>query len=412
MTEYEADELFESLMALPGTREKNKRNNNSYLRRVTYPGWTTELGHRPAAQYKTASYDTAPDFIKTLADKLTAYAGKEIRYLSVIGYENEKDHMNWHQHKEDKRPVHCEDMTVWVVSLGEVRTVGIRPVGSKDKSKYEYLRPKHGSLYILPSGYNNTHEHAVLDDEFPCGLRISINCKHIPPQTPPPSVGKPAKKKSRDKGSLSKPVNGNGPHIYCQRAGYSYPAGAVNVDRKTPFGNHNRHDLSTESGRADWAAEVAGKMKSPEFRAQVEALRGKDLLCWCEPREAERCHARAWLELANGRTADAAAATPEPEPPGPPKRKKARAPKGMVDEANDKAALLAWTATHWGTARACARLCPDLSCRKVKYVLALLEELAATGPVKAWDVPRVNRMSQYTLAYGHSDWGPAAKGGA
>ena len=181
LTEYEADELFESLLTLGGKREKNKRNNNSCLRRISYPGWSPELDHRPAAQYTTVPYDTAPDFIKTLADKLTAFAGKEIRYLSVVGYENEKDHMNWHQHKEDKRPIHCEDMTVWVVNLGEVRTIGIRPVGSKDKSQYEYLRPKHGSLYILPSEYNNTHEHAVLDDEFPCGLRISINCKHIPP---------------------------------------------------------------------------------------------------------------------------------------------------------------------------------------------------------------------------------------
>lgn len=61
-------------------------------------------------------------------------------------------------------------------------------------------------------------------------------------------------------------------------------------------------------------------MKSPEFRAQVESLRGKDLLCWCLPHEAEHCHAKAWLELAN-------VVTPEPEPsePEPPKRKKAQA---------------------------------------------------------------------------------------
>lgn len=322
LTEYEADELFEALLALGGKREKNKRNNISYLRRISYPGWSPELDHRPAAQYTTVPYDTAPDFIKVLADKLTAFAGKEIRYLSAVGYENEKDHMNWHQHKEDKRPRHCEDMTVWVVNLGEVRTIGIRTVGSNDKSQYEYLRPKHGSLYILPSSYNITHEHAVLEDEFPCGLRISINCKHIPPQTPSPSGKKPAKK-SRDKDSLYKPINGDGPCIYCQRVGYSYPADAVNVDRKTIFGNFSGTPKERfPYGSPEYAAYVADKMKSPEFSAQVESLRGKNLLCWCEPHEADHCHARAWLELANGTTTDG-----PPKPPGsqPPKRKKPRA---------------------------------------------------------------------------------------
>jgi uncharacterized Zn-finger protein len=41
------------------------------------------------------------------------------------------------------------------------------------------------------------------------------------------------------------------------------------------------------------------KMKDASFAAQVESLRGKDLLCWCTGREREDCHARVWLELAN-----------------------------------------------------------------------------------------------------------------
>src|ERR1700733_4006919 len=102
LTEYEADELFENLLALPHNREKNKMyGGKNLLRRLSFPGWSPEKEHRPAAQYKTQDYATAPDFIKTLAAKLTAYAGKEIHYLSVIGYENERDGMNWHQHQED-----------------------------------------------------------------------------------------------------------------------------------------------------------------------------------------------------------------------------------------------------------------------------------------------------------------------
>jgi hypothetical protein len=407
LTQRDADDLKESVLSQPPVRERNARNG-TLIRKIHYGTYSPVPESHYGKTSHCRSVESAPDYIKSLAKRLSAYAGKEINYLSQIGYESEKDHIGWHNHRED---LVRKDQSVWVISLGQVRELALRPAGNKDKSTWEYLYPAHGSLYVLPSDFNKTHEHAILDQDFPCSLRISINCKHVEADYVEAQLAKLAGKKPEPaKKKLVVATNGM-QSIYCCRKNCEYPPDAVYVGRKygdrpnTPFGNHKR--LTGDA----WLAEVAEKMKSPEFRAQVEALRGKDLLCWCEPREAERCHARAWLELANGRTADAAAGTPRPEPPGPPKRKKARAPKGMVDEANDKAALLAWTATHWGTARACARLCPDLSCRKVKYVLALLEELAAIGPVKAWDVPRVNRMSQYTLAYGHADWGPCSKGG-
>jgi alkylated DNA repair dioxygenase AlkB len=302
LTRPEADNLFAFLQTLEHGREKNKRNNSSVLRRVSYPGWSPIGSHRPAAGYKTLPLEAMPDEIKELSAKLTTFAGDQSRpvnYLSVIGYADENDHMNFHQHREDHKR---EDQTVFVVSLGEIRTITLRPLGCKDESKYEEVYPAHGSLYILPSIYNTTHEHAVLNSGPPCGLRISINCKHIPLQTPPPSGKKPAKKKPQDKDSFYKPVNGDGPYIYCQRVGYTYPADAVNVDRKTIFGNFSgTPEERFPYGSPEYAAYVADKMKSTEFASQVEELRGKNLLCWCEPHEADHCHARAWLEIANAK---------------------------------------------------------------------------------------------------------------
>jgi uncharacterized Zn-finger protein len=101
------------------------------------------------------------------------------------------------------------------------------------------------------------------------------------------------------------------PSIYDCHAGKKYPADAVYVGREvrdrqtgkvawpaTPFGNTNRRRTETPEGKAAWAADVAEKMKDPEFRKQVESLRGKNLLCWCKVGEPN-CHARVWLELAN-----------------------------------------------------------------------------------------------------------------
>jgi hypothetical protein len=89
-------------------------------------------------------------------------------------------------------------------------------------------------------------------------------------------------------------------------AGKKYPADAVYVGREvrdrrtgkvlwpaTPFGNYQK--LQGDAFRAY----AADKMKNPDFRKQVESLRGQHLLCWCRPHEAKNCHARVWLELAN-----------------------------------------------------------------------------------------------------------------
>jgi hypothetical protein len=98
-----------------------------------------------------------------------------------------------------------------------------------------------------------------------------------------------------------------GPGVYSCRKGHESPEGAVYVgrevrDRKTgevrfantPFGNHDRiRDMD------QFRAYALEKMKDASFAAQVESLRGKDLLCWCTGREREDCHARVWLELAN-----------------------------------------------------------------------------------------------------------------
>jgi hypothetical protein len=237
---------------------------------------------------------TAPKEVKQIAAVLTEFAKTPVNYISFNAYLNERDGMNFHQHNEDRDN---PDQSVWVVSLGAARAVRFRPVGCLDKSKYETIYPAHGSLYILPSLYNTTHEHEVPSSKTPCGVRVGINCKHIEP----PFV------LSAD----------DSPKVYDCHAGCKYPADAVYVGCKTVmygkvlregtiFGNaenpfdytsHRRSPIAKTE--AEFRAYALDKMKDPTFAAQVEALRAKDLLCWCKP-GSPNCHARIWLELANG----------------------------------------------------------------------------------------------------------------
>jgi hypothetical protein len=333
-SQADADELFEFVKGQPFVRPDNKRNKTSRLRRLSFPGYSPPLpGMKHQAGYDlSGSIDQAPELYKRLADAITAYQVSQglpnpCNYLSTIGYLTD-DHMNFHQHREDKKR---EDQTVYVLSLGAVHPVVIRPLGCEDKSQSEIIYPKHGSLYVLPSSYNLTHEHAVLEgnDYSYGGLRIGINCKHIPAGLSPDEMLKACSRPAgapnsshgahyRDKrGTIYRPVqyenreSGAWTHptlglkVWCARKGYWHPDEAVYVGRavsrgettypKTPWGNHLR--ITDEESFRNYAATILRASGNPKLF--LEPLVGRDLLCWCVPSEPW-CHARVWLELANG----------------------------------------------------------------------------------------------------------------
>lgn len=198
----DADRLLIFSLRLPPTRKVILPWGN--LARFISLGTYAEFPSAHVAKNygATLSLAAAPDEVRSTAAMLTEFAGKAVNYLSFIAYLNERDHMKFHQHAEDRSHA---DQSVWVLSLGEVRAVTIRPVGCTDARKYETIYPAHGSLYILPSGYNTTHEHAILDSKTPCGVRVGINCKHVEP----PGA------------ATDRAV----PRIYDCHAGKKYPAG-------------------------------------------------------------------------------------------------------------------------------------------------------------------------------------------
>lgn len=88
--------------------------------------------------------------------------------------------------------------------------------------------------------------------------------------------------------------------------GWIKPPGAVYVGRGSKFGNPYDWRHGTDTGndpRADavllfksWLAK--GRGPSAPTDAEIQDLRGKDLMCWCALDQP--CHADVLLELANG----------------------------------------------------------------------------------------------------------------
>jgi alkylated DNA repair dioxygenase AlkB len=209
----EADALFEMAKTQPRYRPVIKRSGHP-LRRCAGPCWSVRDRNRDDS-VGMIPLTEAPQEIISLQNKLSQLAGKEVNYFAVQVYENGRDHIGWHQHREDK----CRDARVYIISLGERRSFGLHklcpdcllcdncnrrrchpdgpPCSNRAKCKAArqhrktcavrkstkiVLLPSHGSLIALSSEANNWFEHAILDDAEPKGLRISINTKCIPPE--------------------------------------------------------------------------------------------------------------------------------------------------------------------------------------------------------------------------------------
>jgi len=92
------------------------------------------------------------------------------------------------------------------------------------------------------------------------------------------------------------------PKVHNARQVDPIPDDAVYVGRPTPFGNPYSHlnasmaDIKVntrEEAIAMYKKWFERRLRNPEFNAKVEALRGKDLICWCAPHS---CHADVILE--------------------------------------------------------------------------------------------------------------------
>jgi hypothetical protein len=289
LTKEEANELvsyFETLKFHVRPNPRNPENPKYNIKRQSL-GYiaSNAFNDRDQKEWRTeyADIDIAPEILQRFRAKLSAHVGKDVNYMSILKYPDGNAHIDWHQHGEDR----WHDSPVWDVSVGPTeRMFWAREIDNPETTKIGVLAEV-GSLITLPASMNTTHQHAIRKDKT-TSVRYSINCKSLP-------------------------LTG----VWDCHAGKRYPADAVYVgcrvlgrDGKviwegTPFGNGTNplvsHDgaLKTEAEFREYAER---KMQDPDFRANVQALRGKHLLCWCVqkgPKRAEFCHARVWLEIAN-----------------------------------------------------------------------------------------------------------------
>lgn len=117
------------------------------------------------------TYDAKPwdEFVDAQRNAINSRFGYKIDCCFINGYNDEKDSLGWHA---DDSPEMNPAQPVMSLSLGQERNIMVR---DNESRVIETIRLGHGSLFIMPPRYQQTHQHKIpKGDRQGMGPRISL----------------------------------------------------------------------------------------------------------------------------------------------------------------------------------------------------------------------------------------------
>lgn len=110
--------------------------------------------------------------VKAIQEKLNTDFKRDYNVCFLNRYDDQKMHLGWHS--DDSTNI---DMNhpIAVISVGAEREIWTRPSGRAGVVPPEdrYLL-RSNSLFIMPAGYQATHQHRIPKCDRQCGTRISL----------------------------------------------------------------------------------------------------------------------------------------------------------------------------------------------------------------------------------------------
>lgn len=160
--------------------------------------WTNSL-NRPytygrGAGQRTYESQIAHPMIDAVADILEERLGFRYEGCFLNRYQDEHDSLGWHS--DDDLGIN-HDRPIAVVTVGAARDIMIRPIAYKDtigvatdgKESYvvdltpatmiERVTLESGSLLLMKSGMQQTHQHRIPKGSAKCGPRISLTFRSL-----------------------------------------------------------------------------------------------------------------------------------------------------------------------------------------------------------------------------------------
>lgn len=102
--------------------------------------------------------------------------GYDFNVCFLNRYDSEKQALGWHS---DDSPGMSHDHPIAVVSYGQPREIWWREIGQKGVIPAEQRRLlENGSVFIMPAGFQRTHQHRIPKGDRDMGLRISLTLRH------------------------------------------------------------------------------------------------------------------------------------------------------------------------------------------------------------------------------------------
>lgn len=162
-----ADAIFEETKSLDWLTERSARREyfmSSKDREYSY-------GNRFQGEQNYKSKPFSP-LVKQFIEFINAIQKTEFNVCFLNRYENEQQHLGWHA---DDFPGMREDQPIAVLSLGAEREIWWKEKLFKGKIPDENKQLlEHGSVWIMPSGFQDVYLHKIPKHGQPCGIRISL----------------------------------------------------------------------------------------------------------------------------------------------------------------------------------------------------------------------------------------------
>lgn len=179
-----ARQLYPMLLkAIPWLQVANTPRREAFM--ALDPALTYSYGNDNSRRRKVFQAAAMPTAVRVLLDGLNATRGSQYNVAVGNAYADQHQKLGWHA---DDSPEQDSQHPIAVVSFGAPRELWTRPNGRPGLPPPEdrYLLGP-GSLFVMPPGYQETHQHRIPCHPEPCGGRISLTFRKLDRSAPPPA---------------------------------------------------------------------------------------------------------------------------------------------------------------------------------------------------------------------------------
>ena len=160
------DVTFDHLMGLPWLAVTPVRREYFMSDTPRTYAYKTYDGPR---QYQSAAYTRPVDAIR---QALNLKLGAAFNVCFLSRYDTMKNHLGWHA---DDSPETDRGHPIAVVSFGAVREIWWKPKLHKGPVPAEWRQELgHGSLFVMPAGFQDEYLHRIPKGDRERGVRISL----------------------------------------------------------------------------------------------------------------------------------------------------------------------------------------------------------------------------------------------